>query len=97
MSALTEFKISVFFLVTLIGMYALDASQLHKKHDSQDSIDAEFENIYRESFAVVASSRAPYANDRVRVGTFWINTGSTTLYARFPDPTGWRKVETSVP
>jgi len=82
-------------LVLALGV--IYAGPLYQKHSDSDSVDQEFNEIYRTQYIVVNANRAPSDKDFGRVGTFWIDASSTVVYVRFPDPDNWRKIVTSAP
>ena len=90
---LTALVIFIAFLVFTMAS-VMFGTQVYKKHENADSIDREFDNIYREMFTVVQGSRAPTAEDSYRAGTFWVDISSENLHVRFPNPKGWRKIVT---
>ena len=88
----------VFFCLGLIISSAFSfVPRRVKDYSSPESIEREFSNF---SFLVmrepVVANRAPTANDKLPIGSLWLNTSNNNLYIRFSTvDTGWRTWTTS--
>ena len=82
-----------FFLLFLC--LSAEARGLDKKHATPDSIDREFDEIYRKLPDITVSDSDPGVNAVKKVGSYWLNKVSGNLFFLFPNPLGWRKMEPS--